>query len=80
MENNEKVEETKSALVKMVEKLDNRPHGNGGYVTHTPEIIAILSELSKLVPAVVLEDNYTSNGDIVGVTIKIGFSLERSLL
>jgi hypothetical protein len=81
MTNNEKNENPQSALKEMVEKLDHRQPGSGGYVTHLPEIQRILSELTSLVPAVVLQRS--SPGDAEGdvsVEIKIGFTIERSLL
>jgi hypothetical protein len=59
----------------MVERLDGRPKGHSGYVTNKAEIVAILSELTDLTPAVILEDMNDEHG--VSVTIKIGFSLER---
>lgn len=68
-----------TALSTMVEKLDNKRPDSAGYVTYTPEIIAILSELSKGVPAnVFLEQSEFENE--VNVTIKLGFTLERDLL
>lgn len=66
------------AVKKMVEKLDDRKPGHGGYVTTTPEIIEILGQLSKLVPAVILVEE--DSKDAVSVMIKIGFTLERDLL
>lgn len=67
-----------TALQAMVRKLDNRDKNQAGYVTHLPEIKAILDSLTDLVPAVVLEQ--TAHGNDVSVLIKIGFTLERDLL
>jgi hypothetical protein len=68
-----------TALSKMVEKLDNKRPGTSGYVTYRDEIVDILSELSKLVPAnVFLEKSPFENE--VQVTIKVSFTLERDLL
>lgn len=63
------------ALRTMVDKLDNRPKGNGGYVTYKPEIMAILSELTDLVPAVILEEKNDDYG--ISVMIKVGFTIGR---
>lgn len=70
-----------SALKKMVEKLDNRDRAaHLGYVTYLPELQEILSELSPRVPVAILED-YGAVGDgEIGVTVKIGFALERDQL
>lgn len=80
MANNEIVDSNQSALEEMIRKLDNRVGGAGGYVTNTPEIQAILSEITSLVPASVVDRTRDSNGNIISVEIRIGFSLDRSLL
>jgi hypothetical protein len=67
-----------AAVNEMVRKLDARQPGSSGYVTTTPELIDILSELSKLVPVSIVVDR-----DVPGelsVMIKVGFALERSEL
>ena len=76
----ENEQEPQTALRTMVEKLDNRRPDSNGYVTELPELKAILSELSDRVPVGVQLDQYGTGGDIVSVTIKVGFALERSLL
>lgn len=65
------------ATKKMLEKLADKKPDINGYVTTTPEIIAILSELSKLVPAGVLIER-ESDTDI-SVLFKIGFTIEKDL-
>lgn len=62
----------------MVRKLDNRQPGSRGYVTYTPEIIRIMSNLSPLVPWNVFD---TSDGSgLISVELKTQFCLERELL
>lgn len=65
------------ATKKMLEKLADKKPDTNGYVTTIPEIIAILSELSKLVPAGVLIER-ESDTDI-SVLFKIGFTIEKDL-
>lgn len=69
------------ALMEMIRKLDNRPKGNNGYVTKTPELMDILNELSRLVPVAVLQDypEYAKEmeDDLIHVTVKVGFCLSR---
>ena len=60
----------------MVRKLDTRnKRTDAGYVTHLPEIKAILDSLTDFVPAVVIEQ--TAHGNDVSVMIKIGFTIGR---
>jgi hypothetical protein len=71
-----------SAVHAMVEKLDNRRHDSSGYVTKTPEVIDILSQLSKLVPAsIVVEPSIPgAPSDYISVMIKVGFTVSREEL
>lgn len=72
-----------SALKKMVEKLDRRnKHTSAGYVTKTPELIEILSEISKNVSVSIVEEErpYSVQNKEISVIIKVGFTLERDLL
>ena len=66
-----------SAIDAMIEKLDNRGR-NRGYVTHTPEVTAILAELTPRVSASVIETE--DDGDMIGVQIIVRFHLSRSEL
>jgi len=68
------------ALNKMIEKLDNRPAGHGGYVTGRDEVIDILSSLSKLVPASVILDRSYNDTDGVSATITVRVTVSRSEL
>jgi len=70
----------KKALKAMVEKLDNRPREQSGYVTHLPEVKAILNELTERVPASVIHTNTRGPKSDISVNITIGFTLERDLL
>lgn len=65
------------ATKKMLEKLADKKPDRNGYVTTTPEIIAILSELSKNVPAGVLIERESK--DDISVLFKIGFTIEKDL-
>lgn len=76
----ENEKEPQTALRTMVDKLDNRRPDTNGYVTYLPELKDILNELSDHVPVGVQLDQYGTGGDIVSITIKVGFALERSLL
>jgi hypothetical protein len=81
MNTNENNENKQSALKTMVEKLDNRQPGSLGYATKLPELQAILSELTPRVSVAILESHSSidRDGDI-SVEVKLGFTLERSLL
>ena len=74
----------KDALKKMVEKLDKRnKRTSRGYVARTPEVIDILSRLSRLTPALIVEREQNGFSRIhkeIDVEITIGFTLERDLL
>lgn len=67
-----------SALAVMAEKLDNKRPDTTGYITHMPEIRAIMSEMSDLVSANVMV-NGTAEG-LVCAKIVFGFAVERELL
>jgi hypothetical protein len=72
-----------SALAAMVRKLDARDKRNSrGYVTKRDELIAILSEVSKHVSVVIIEEElpYAQAYKEISVTIKLGLTLERKLL
>jgi len=72
-----------SALRKMVKKLDGRnKRTSQGYVTNRDELIAILSEVSKLVSVSIVEEErpYSVQHKEISVTIKLGLTLERDLL
>lgn len=71
------------ALKKMVAKLDARNmRTSRGYVTKRDELIAILSEVSRLVPVSIVEEErpYSVQHKEISVTIKLGLTLERDLL
>lgn len=72
--------EPSTALRTMVDKLDHPRPGANGYATYLPELRDILNELTDRVPVSIQLDEYGTGGDIVSVTIKVGFALERSLL
>lgn len=80
MDANETNKEDQSALHEMVKKLDNRVGGAGGYMACMTEVQAILGELSPLASAAISETTRNPSGKIISVDIKIGFSLDRSLL
>jgi hypothetical protein len=72
-----------TALAAMVAKLDARDKRNSrGYVTKRDELIDILSEVSKLVSVVIIEEErpYSVQHKEISVTIKLGLTLERDLL
>ena len=72
-----------TALQKMVKKLDARDKRHSqGYVTNRDELIAILSEVSKLVSVSIVEEErpYSVQHKEISVTIKLGLTLERDLL
>ena len=70
-----------SALKHMVDQLENRRPGASGYVTALPELTAILSELSPLVPVgIQLSEIQYAPDEEVSVTIKLGFTIERKHL
>lgn len=71
--------EEPSALAVMVDKLDNQRPDSNGYVTYLPELRAIMSELSDLVPLNVFHRGNRTNNEI-DVEVKLAFSLERDLL
>lgn len=74
-------ENTQSALKTMVEKLDNRPRGNAGYVTALPELQAILSELTPRVSVAILESHSPiDHAGEISVDVRLSFTLERALL
>lgn len=67
-----------SALAVMADKLDNMRPDTTGYLTHLPEIRAIMSELTDLVSAAVVV-----NGEAEGLVcaqVIFGFAIERDLL
>lgn len=71
------------ALKRMVAKLDARDKRNSrGYVTKRDELIDILSEVSKLVSVVIIEEErpYSVQHKEISVQIKLGLTLERDLL
>lgn len=73
--------DTRSALKTMVEKLDNRPRGNAGYVTTLPELQSILSELTPLVSVAILESHSPiDQAGEISVDVRLSFTLERALL
>ncbi len=72
-----------SALTKMVRKLDSRnKRTSRGYVTNRDELIAILSEVSRLVSVSIVEEErpYSVQHKEISVTITLGLTLERELL
>jgi hypothetical protein len=72
-----------SALAAMVRKLDKRnKRTSRGYVTNRDELISILSEVSRLVPVSIVEEErpYSVQHKEISVTIKLGLTLERELL
>lgn len=80
----EEARKAASALRKMVRKLDSRnKHNSRGYVTKRDELIAILSEVSRMVPVVITEveqPTYALGAKQVTVEIKLSLTLERDLL
>lgn len=72
-----------TALDQMISKLDNRDRDSRGYVTYTPELVRILSELSPNVPVSILQSRTPypdDNNDYINVEVKLGFLLSRSEL
>lgn len=72
-----------SALTKMVRKLDARnKRTSRGYVTNRDELIAILSEVSRLVSVSIVEKElpYAVANKQVAVEIKLSLTLERDSL
>lgn len=72
-----------TALQEMVRKLDKRDKRTSqGYVTKRDELIAILSEVSKLVSVSIVEEErpYSVQHKEISVKIKLGLTLERDLL
>lgn len=77
------VERKKTALTKMVNRLDSRnKRTSSGYVTNRDELIAILGEVSKLVSVSIVEEErpYAVQHKEISVIIKLGLTLERDLL
>lgn len=71
---------SKSALARMVERLDRRnKRTSAGYVTGRDELIAILSEMSSLVSVSIVEKElpYSESHKNVAVEIKLSLTLER---
>lgn len=71
---------SKSALARMVERLDRRnKRTSAGYVTGRDELIAILGEVSSLVSVSIVEKElpYSEAYKNVAVEIKLSLTLER---
>lgn len=63
----------------MVRKLDSRRPGTSGYVPQTPEIMAIMGNLSPLVSWNVFDKGTDAYG-VISIELKTTFHLERELL
>lgn len=68
------------ALRQMLFRFSNRQPNTAGYVTHLPEVKAILNELTDHVPALVAEEAVRYNGNEVSVKITIGFTIAKDEL
>lgn len=76
-------EAKETALAAMVRKLDGRnKRTSRGYITKRDELLAILSEVSRNVSVVIIEEErpYSVQHKEISVTIRLGLTLERDLL